>query len=87
MSESDCYVTLWLPSATCEKQRTKTVNNARNPVWNETFYYRIQGQVKVRTDRALFQLQMANTVIFLTGWDNIIHTLVLSFTTYSTCIS
>uniref|UniRef100_A0A8D2KX53 C2 domain-containing protein n=1 Tax=Varanus komodoensis TaxID=61221 RepID=A0A8D2KX53_VARKO len=47
VSQSDCYVVLWLPTATCEKMRTKTVNNCKNPVWNETFYYRIQTQVKV----------------------------------------
>uniref|UniRef100_A0A8D0HMP2 Phospholipase A2 n=1 Tax=Sphenodon punctatus TaxID=8508 RepID=A0A8D0HMP2_SPHPU len=46
VSQSDCYVTLWLPTATCEKQRTKTVNNCKDPVWNETFYYRIQSQIK-----------------------------------------
>uniref|UniRef100_A0A670HXN8 Phospholipase A2 n=1 Tax=Podarcis muralis TaxID=64176 RepID=A0A670HXN8_PODMU len=48
LSQSDCYVTLWLPTSSCEKVRTKTVNNSKNPVWNETFYYRIQNQVKVR---------------------------------------
>ncbi|XP_063145972.1 cytosolic phospholipase A2 epsilon-like [Candoia aspera] len=46
LSHSDCYVTLYLPTATSEKLRTKTVNNCKNPVWNETFYYRIQRQVK-----------------------------------------
>ncbi|XP_060118342.1 cytosolic phospholipase A2 epsilon-like [Heteronotia binoei] len=46
LSQSDCYVTLWLPAATCEKQRTKTINNCKDPVWNESFYYRIQKQVK-----------------------------------------
>ncbi|XP_066472671.1 cytosolic phospholipase A2 epsilon-like [Tiliqua scincoides] len=46
LSQSDCYVSLWLPTATSEKARTKTINNCSNPVWNETFYYRIQSQVK-----------------------------------------
>ncbi|PKU35966.1 cytosolic phospholipase a2 epsilon-like [Limosa lapponica baueri] len=45
-SEADCYVSLWLPTATCERSRTKTVRNSNNPVWNETFYFRIQSQVK-----------------------------------------
>lgn len=49
VSHSDCYVTLCLPTATTEKLKTKTVNNCKNPVWNETFYYRIQRQVKVNT--------------------------------------
>ncbi|KFW74977.1 Cytosolic phospholipase A2 epsilon, partial [Manacus vitellinus] len=46
VSQADCYVSLWLPTATCEKSRTKTVRNSNNPVWNETFYFRIQSQVK-----------------------------------------
>ncbi|KAM6335849.1 cytosolic phospholipase A2 epsilon-like [Podargus strigoides] len=46
LSESDCYVSLWLPTASDEKFHTKTIKNCRNPVWNETFYFRIQRQVK-----------------------------------------
>nr|XP_056707865.1 cytosolic phospholipase A2 epsilon-like [Euleptes europaea] len=46
LSATDCYVTLWLPTATSEKVRTKTVANCNDPVWNETFYFRIQSQVK-----------------------------------------
>ncbi|GAB0190414.1 cytosolic phospholipase A2 epsilon [Grus japonensis] len=46
LSQADCYVSLWLPTATCEKSRTKTVRNSNNPVWNETFYFRIQSRVK-----------------------------------------
>lgn len=49
VSQADCYVSLWLPTATCERSRTKTVRNSDNPVWNETFYFRIQSQVKVRS--------------------------------------
>ncbi|XP_061467321.1 cytosolic phospholipase A2 epsilon-like isoform X2 [Rhineura floridana] len=54
-SETDCYVTLWLPTASCEKVRTKTVPNCKDPVWNEIFYFRIQSQVK--------------NVLELTVWD------------------
>uniref|UniRef100_A0A8C0GGS5 Phospholipase A2 n=1 Tax=Chelonoidis abingdonii TaxID=106734 RepID=A0A8C0GGS5_CHEAB len=46
LSQSDCYVTLWLPTASVEKFWTKTINNCKDPVWNETFCYRIQSQVK-----------------------------------------
>ncbi|XP_074961739.1 cytosolic phospholipase A2 epsilon-like [Phalacrocorax aristotelis] len=46
LSQSDCYVSLWLPNALDEKLHTKTIKNCRNPVWNETFYFRIQRQVK-----------------------------------------
>uniref|UniRef100_A0A7M4G3A3 Phospholipase A2 n=1 Tax=Crocodylus porosus TaxID=8502 RepID=A0A7M4G3A3_CROPO len=46
VSESDCYVTLWLPTASPEKIRTKTIKNCKNPVWNEAFCYRIDRRVK-----------------------------------------
>ncbi|XP_025889195.1 cytosolic phospholipase A2 epsilon-like [Nothoprocta perdicaria] len=46
LSQSDCYVSLWLPTASDEKFRTKTIKNCRNPVWNETFYFRVQREVK-----------------------------------------
>ncbi|KAM9239207.1 cytosolic phospholipase A2 epsilon-like [Leptosomus discolor] len=46
LSQPDCYVSLWLPTASDEKFHTKTIKNCRNPVWNETFYFRIQRQVK-----------------------------------------
>ncbi|XP_053239516.1 cytosolic phospholipase A2 epsilon-like [Podarcis raffonei] len=54
LSQSDSYVTLWLPTSSCEKVRTKTVNNSKNPVWNETFYYRIQNQVKNLLEMSVF---------------------------------
>ncbi|XP_035184899.1 cytosolic phospholipase A2 epsilon-like isoform X2 [Oxyura jamaicensis] len=46
LSQTDCYVRLWLPTASTEKFQTKTIQNCKDPVWNETFYFRIQGQVK-----------------------------------------
>ncbi|OWK62667.1 Cytosolic phospholipase A2 epsilon [Lonchura striata] len=46
VSQSDCYVRLWLPTASDEIFHTKTIKNCRNPVWNETFYFRIQRKVK-----------------------------------------
>ncbi|NWU75735.1 PA24E phospholipase, partial [Onychorhynchus coronatus] len=45
-SQSDCYVKLWLPTASCQEARTRTVRNCRNPVWNETFHFVIQSEVK-----------------------------------------
>ncbi|OXB51276.1 hypothetical protein ASZ78_002426, partial [Callipepla squamata] len=47
VSQSDCYVSLWLPTASDEKFQTKTIKNCRDPVWNETFYFRIQRKVKL----------------------------------------
>ncbi|NWU13410.1 PA24E phospholipase, partial [Cephalopterus ornatus] len=45
-SRTDCYVKLRLPTASCEEARTRTVRNCRNPVWNETFHFVIQSEVK-----------------------------------------
>lgn len=47
VSQTDCYVKLWLPTASCQEARTRTVCNSRNPVWNETFFFMIQSEVKV----------------------------------------
>ncbi|NXS97015.1 PA24B phospholipase, partial [Jacana jacana] len=46
LTASDCYVRLWLPSASNAKLQTKTIKNSDNPVWNETFYFRIQREVE-----------------------------------------
>ncbi|NXN49124.1 PA24E phospholipase, partial [Rynchops niger] len=46
LSQTDCYIRLWLPTASCREARTRTVRNCRNPVWNETFYFMIQSEVK-----------------------------------------
>ncbi|KAJ6667278.1 hypothetical protein lerEdw1_017256 [Lerista edwardsae] len=54
VSESDCYVTLWLPTSSPEKVRTKTIANCKDPVWNEAFYFRIQSQVKNVLELTIF---------------------------------
>ncbi|NWU29558.1 PA24E phospholipase, partial [Dyaphorophyia castanea] len=46
VSQSDCYVSLSLPTASVQHFRTKTVQNNKNPTWNETFHFTIQSQVK-----------------------------------------
>ncbi|NWV85148.1 PA24B phospholipase, partial [Dasyornis broadbenti] len=46
LTASDCYVRLWLPSASPGKLQTKTIQNSDNPVWNETFFFRIQREVE-----------------------------------------
>ncbi|NXN83554.1 PA24E phospholipase, partial [Bombycilla garrulus] len=45
-SQTDCYVKLWLPTASCREAQTRTVHNCRNPVWNETFHFVVQSEVK-----------------------------------------
>uniref|UniRef100_A0A8C0GHX7 Phospholipase A2 n=1 Tax=Chelonoidis abingdonii TaxID=106734 RepID=A0A8C0GHX7_CHEAB len=46
LSAADCYVSLWLPTSSKEEAKTKTILNSGEPEWNETFYFRIQNQVK-----------------------------------------
>ncbi|NXY31381.1 PA24E phospholipase, partial [Pomatorhinus ruficollis] len=54
LSQTDCYVSLWLPTASNDKFRTKAIKNCKDPVWNETFYFRIQSQVKNVLELALY---------------------------------
>ncbi|KAJ8333345.1 hypothetical protein SKAU_G00422410 [Synaphobranchus kaupii] len=46
LSLSDCYVSLSLPTASSRTYRTHTVPKSRFPEWNETFCFRVHGQVK-----------------------------------------
>ncbi|NXN67758.1 PA24E phospholipase, partial [Himantopus himantopus] len=46
VTQSDCYVSLSLPTASVQQFRTKTIQNSKNPTWNETFHFTIQSQVK-----------------------------------------
>ncbi|CAH2328829.1 cytosolic phospholipase A2 delta-like [Pelobates cultripes] len=45
-TKPDCYVCLWIPTTLQEKKRTKTIWNSKNPVWDETFHFRIHNQIK-----------------------------------------
>ncbi|XP_016067780.1 PREDICTED: cytosolic phospholipase A2 delta [Miniopterus natalensis] len=46
LSEADPYVVLQMPTAPGIKFKTKTVTNSSHPVWNESFSFLIQRQVK-----------------------------------------
>ncbi|XP_078243509.1 cytosolic phospholipase A2 epsilon [Pogona vitticeps] len=46
LSHSDCYLSLWLPTASSTRFQTKTVQNSRDPVWNETFHFLVQCKAK-----------------------------------------
>ncbi|XP_074677395.1 cytosolic phospholipase A2 epsilon-like [Strix aluco] len=69
-SQTDCYVSLSLPTASPETVRTKTVKNCKDPVWNETFFFRIQSQVKnilelkVYDENAITKDDLLFTVLF-----------------------
>ncbi|XP_007437769.1 cytosolic phospholipase A2 beta [Python bivittatus] len=45
-SPPDCYISLFLPSSTNVQAVTKTIPNTSNPVWNESFQFCIQPEVK-----------------------------------------
>ncbi|KAM5235433.1 cytosolic phospholipase A2 zeta [Ctenodactylus gundi] len=45
-SKADCYVQLWLPTASPSPSQTRTVSNCSDPEWNEAFHYRIHSAVK-----------------------------------------
>ncbi|VCW84574.1 unnamed protein product [Gulo gulo] len=46
VTPSDCYVSLWLPTASSHRLQTRTVKNSRNPIWNQSFRFRIHSQLK-----------------------------------------
>ncbi|KAM8781688.1 cytosolic phospholipase A2 zeta [Rhynchonycteris naso] len=46
LSKADCYMHLWLPTASPSHAWTRTIANCSDPEWNETFHYRIHGAVK-----------------------------------------
>ncbi|XP_077640276.1 cytosolic phospholipase A2 epsilon [Lonchura striata] len=69
-SQTDCYISLSLPTASPETVRTKTIKNCKDPVWNETFCFRIQSQVKnilemkVYDENAVTKDDLLFTVLF-----------------------
>lgn len=52
VSESECYVSLLLPTASSQTYRTRTAKKSRFPEWDETFHFRVYGNVKVGTEAA-----------------------------------
>ncbi|XP_060139000.1 cytosolic phospholipase A2 epsilon [Zootoca vivipara] len=54
LSHTDCYLTLWLPTASSERFQTKTVQNSKDPVWNETFHFMVQSKVKNMLELSVF---------------------------------
>jgi len=75
VTASDCYVRLWLPSASNEKLQTKTIKNSDNPVWNETFYFRIQREVEVLKKMEILQFWIAGSPQLTPWWSDVLNTL------------
>ncbi|XP_043929947.1 cytosolic phospholipase A2 zeta [Protopterus annectens] len=54
LSKADCYVVLRLPTASSSPLQTRMISNDNNPVWNETFCYRIHSAVKNVLELSLY---------------------------------
>ncbi|XP_056666294.1 cytosolic phospholipase A2 beta [Monodelphis domestica] len=54
LTQSDSYVSLWLPTASSQEFRTRTVRNCSNPVWNQTFRFRIHSHLKNLLELKMF---------------------------------
>ncbi|ETE63930.1 hypothetical protein L345_10303 [Ophiophagus hannah] len=58
LTESDCYVSLSLPTSSSEVVKTETVPNSKNPEWNQAFTYRIDSRIKTEEELDVeFKLQ------------------------------
>ncbi|XP_075396032.1 cytosolic phospholipase A2 beta-like [Tenrec ecaudatus] len=54
VTHPDFCVTLWLPTACNHRLQTRTVNNYRNPVWNQSFHFRVHSQIKNMVELKVF---------------------------------
>ncbi|XP_042316012.1 cytosolic phospholipase A2 delta-like [Sceloporus undulatus] len=71
LSSSDCYVSLWLPSASNKQVVTKTISNTPNPVWNESFHFVIQSQSKNVLELKLYDQDVVtkDDLLFTVNYD------------------
>ncbi|XP_033001623.1 cytosolic phospholipase A2 beta-like isoform X1 [Lacerta agilis] len=70
-TSSDCYVSLRLPSASNKQMMTKVISNAGNPVWNESFHFFIQTEVKNVLELKLYDEDVVSKddLIFMVAYD------------------
>ncbi|XP_075396023.1 cytosolic phospholipase A2 beta-like [Tenrec ecaudatus] len=54
VTHREFYVTLWLPTACNHRLQTRTVNNCRNPVWKQSFYFWVHSQIKNMVELKVF---------------------------------
>ncbi|XP_068961921.1 cytosolic phospholipase A2 delta [Petaurus breviceps papuanus] len=73
LSEADPYVVLQLPTASGTTFKTKTVSNSNHPIWNETFSFRIQRQVKNILELKVYDADLVtgDDVLFTVFFDTI----------------
>ncbi|XP_051278881.1 cytosolic phospholipase A2 zeta isoform X6 [Dicentrarchus labrax] len=74
-SESDCYVTVCLPSTSTRVYRTKTMANSKNPEWNETFTFEVNDNLENTLEMHLYDVDLLN--------DNLISTLKFNLSSLS----
>uniref|UniRef100_A0A670HV51 Phospholipase A2 n=1 Tax=Podarcis muralis TaxID=64176 RepID=A0A670HV51_PODMU len=70
-TSSDCYVSLRLPSASNKQMMTKIISNTGNPVWNESFHFFIQTEVKNVLELKLYDEDVVtkDDLIFMVAYD------------------
>ncbi|XP_034967887.1 cytosolic phospholipase A2 delta-like isoform X2 [Zootoca vivipara] len=70
-TSSDYYVSLRLPSASNKQMMTKVISNAGNPVWNESFHFFIQTEVKNVLELKLYDEDVVtkDDLIFMVAYD------------------
>ncbi|XP_027726018.1 cytosolic phospholipase A2 delta isoform X2 [Vombatus ursinus] len=73
LSEADPYVVLKLLTASGTTFKTKIVSNSNHPIWNETFSFRIQKQVKNILELKVYDADLAteDDVLFTVFFDTI----------------
>nr|XP_020864932.1 cytosolic phospholipase A2 delta [Phascolarctos cinereus] len=73
LSEADPYVVLKLPTASGTTFKTKIVSNSNHPIWNETFSFRIQKQVKNILELKVYDADLAteDDALFTVFFDTI----------------
>ncbi|XP_061913871.1 cytosolic phospholipase A2 beta-like [Entelurus aequoreus] len=70
LSDSDCYVSLSLPTAAASEYKTTTINNNLNPKWNETFSFRVPShlksilEIKLHDQDSFLSNDLISTVLF-----------------------
>ncbi|XP_074145468.1 cytosolic phospholipase A2 delta [Sminthopsis crassicaudata] len=73
LSEADPYVVLQLPTASSTTFKTKIISNSNHPIWNETFNFQIQRQVKNILELKVYDADLVteDDILFTVFFDTI----------------